>query len=80
MIFLLYKSDTKLSLSLSLKIDICLINYNFFSQQEKTFHQKGEDYDKIQNSLKFSENNRSQLQPKEMDKVGIFLTESTLVL
>ncbi|XP_022341405.1 proline-serine-threonine phosphatase-interacting protein 2-like isoform X2 [Crassostrea virginica] len=45
--------------------------YNKFTSQEKTFHQKGEDYDKIQNSLKFSENNRSQLQPKEMDKLRI---------
>jgi hypothetical protein len=42
-------------------------------QQEKTFHQKGEDHDKLQNSLKFSENSKGQIQPKELEKVWNFL-------
>ncbi|XP_048742612.1 proline-serine-threonine phosphatase-interacting protein 1-like [Ostrea edulis] len=45
--------------------------HNKLTSQEKTYHQKGEEYDKLQNSLKFSENNRGQVQPKELDKLRI---------
>ncbi|XP_061188537.1 proline-serine-threonine phosphatase-interacting protein 1-like [Saccostrea echinata] len=44
--------------------------YSKLTSQEKTFHLKGEDYDKVQNSLKFTENNnRGQPTTKELEKL-----------
>lgn len=41
--------------------------YSKLTSQEKTFHIKGEDYDKLQNSVKYSE--RGQATPKELEKL-----------
>lgn len=46
-------------------------SYNKFTSQEKTFHQKGEIHDELQNSLKFMEKTRNTVVPKDLEKVRV---------
>lgn len=46
-------------------------SYSKFTSQEKTFHQKGETYEELQNSLKFMENTRNTIQTKDIEKLRV---------
>lgn len=46
-------------------------SYSKFTNQEKTFHQKGETCEELQNSLKFMENTRNTIQTKDIEKLRV---------